>query len=64
MSKKSNENQTIPIRNRPVKDLCQNKYLDLLTNTYLHAADGSERSMCMLISWVESKMQNIWGTKG
>lgn len=63
MSKKTNENQTVPIRNRPVKDLCQSKHLDLLTNTW-HAADGSERSMCIFILWVESKMQNIWQTKG
>lgn len=33
MSKKANENQMVPIMNRPVKDWCQSKYLHLLTNT-------------------------------
>lgn len=46
MSKKSNENQTIPIRNRPVKDLCQNKYLDLLTNTFMQQMGQKGQCAC------------------
>lgn len=77
MSKKPNENHTVPFRNRPVRDLVTAAQttgqtsrslllLDLkkvyLTNTCTQHFTGG--SMCISVLWVERKIQNRCGTEG